>query len=76
MGQIKTYLAVVGAERDEHGAYLIRGGTVVTFMGLSGDDAEAVVSGTAEYSVGGGRWANLAAGLASTSYGSKVTVIA
>jgi len=75
MGQVKHYLAVVGAERDEHGAYLIRGGTVVTFMGLTGDTAEAVVSDAAEYSVGGGRWANLAAGLASTSYGMSVTVV-
>ena len=54
MGQVKHYLAVVGAERDEHGAYLIRGGTVVTFMGLTGDTAEAVVSDADRWARGAG----------------------
>jgi len=72
-GQLEHYLAVVGADRDEEGRFLIWG-RVVSFLGSTGENAEVVVDENAEYSVGGCR-ANLAGGLNSTSYGLKVKVI-
>ncbi len=75
MGQVLHYLATVRADRDENGSFLVRPhGSVSTFMDSKGDDAECVVSGSAEYRIGD-RWANLSAGLSSTSYGQSVRVI-
>ena len=54
---------------DEEGNFLIHGEPV--FRGLTG---ETLVPAGAEYSVGGKR-ANLAALLSSTSYGKSITVI-
>lgn len=74
--QMLHYLSTVGADRDEEGRFLVRPpGSVSSFMGMEGENAEVVVSGEACYRVGGERWCNLAAGLATTSYGLKVTVI-
>ena len=74
-GQMLHYLATVKADRDEVGSFFIRPhGSISTFMGLTGDDAECVVSGSAEYRLGD-RWSNLSAGLRTTSYGMPVQVI-
>ena len=62
-------LRVAGADQDEDGNFLIFGEPVIT--GLTGD---VVVPAEAEYSLGGKR-ANLASLLRSTSYGVSVTVI-
>jgi len=71
--QMMHYLAVVHADRDEGGRFIVRG-TISTYMGAG---EEAVIGGDAEYRVGGpeGRWCNLAAGLRGTSYGHGVLVI-
>lgn len=69
--QVLHYLGVVGADRDEHGAFLIAGEPVVSFMGAG---KEVVVSGETVY-FAGGKPCNLAAGLKSTSYGMGVVVI-
>jgi len=68
--QLEHYLATVGADRDEDGKFLLYHDGVRSFMG---GGQEMVVSGAVEYSVDGHR-SNLAAGLASTSYGMKVAV--
>jgi formylmethanofuran dehydrogenase subunit C len=73
MRQLLYYLEVIGADRDESGKFLVRG-SVCSFLGLGGEDAEVVVGGDAEYFVGGAA-KNLAAGLRSTSYGLGVRVI-
>jgi hypothetical protein len=68
--EVLSVLHTVGADRDEEGNFLIYGEPVIT--GLDGDN---VVSAGVEYSVGGKR-ANLAAMLNSTSYGLRnITVI-
>ena len=67
--QLLYVLGLAGADRDEKGNFLIYGEPVI--KGLT---ADVVVSAGAEYAVGGKR-ANLAALLASTSYGTRVTVI-
>ena len=67
--QVLYVLSTVQADRDEEGNFLIHGEPV--FRGLTG---ETLVPAGAEYSVGG-RKANLAALLSSTSYGKKITVI-
>jgi len=72
-GQLLHYLGVVGADRDDEGRFLVRG-KIATFMGMGGDDAECVVAENAEYQAGG-QWFSLPAGLATTSYGTKVKVI-
>jgi hypothetical protein len=67
MRELLHYLSVVGADRDDAGNFLVRG-SICSFLGLGGEDAEVVVGGDAEYFVGGAA-RNLAAGLRSTSYG-------
>jgi hypothetical protein len=67
--QVLHVLGIAGADRDEEGNFLIFGEPVIS--GLTGD---MVVPAGSEYAVGGKR-ANLAALLASTSYGTRVTVI-
>lgn len=69
-GQVEHYLAMVGADRDEQGRFLV-GGSVVVGMG-----GEEVVLGNDAYYLAGGQKCNLAAGLRSTSYGVAVAVIA
>jgi hypothetical protein len=71
--EVLQYLSVVGADRDEGGNFLVRG-SICSFLGMTGEDAEVVVAGDAEYFVGGAA-KNLAAGLRSTSYGMGVCVI-
>jgi hypothetical protein len=76
MGQVLHYLAVVKADRDKEGQFVITGpmnSEPVTFMGLGGPDAECIIPGDVDYLVGG-RACNLAAGLRSTSYGFGVKV--
>ncbi len=73
MRQLLYYLSVVGCDRDPDGKYHVAG-NITTFMGASGDDAEVCVGEDAVYFCGG-KPKNLAAGLAGTSYGMKVTVI-
>lgn len=63
-------LAVVGADKDAQGNYLIAGEPVISGL----DPEEVVVPAGAQYAVAG-KWHNLAALLRSTSYGSSVTVI-
>lgn len=70
--ELDYYLSVVGADRDEEGKFLIRG-SIVSFMGIEGENAEIVVSDETEYFVGG-RGCNLSSGLGSTSYGMRVKV--
>ena len=69
--QLRHALDVVGADQDTDGKFKIYGEQVVSFMGL-GD--ELVVSDHIQYSINGQR-ASLAGLLATTSYGSQVTVI-
>jgi hypothetical protein len=67
--QLLYVLRLAGADTDADGKFLIYGEPVIT--GLTG---EVVVPAGADYSVQGRR-AKLAALLASTSYGLKITVI-
>ena len=64
-----SYLSVVGADRDTEGKFLIYGAPV----SVGFDGTELVVPAETEYSVAGRR-CNLAAGLATTSYGMSVRV--
>lgn len=74
-GQVTHYLSVIGADRDEQGRFIIVNGGAYTFLGLVGDREEILIDGNACYLING-QPANLAAGLATTSYGMKVQVIA
>lgn len=71
--QLLHYLRIVGADRDEEGKFLVAG-SIVTFMGIGGEDADVVVGGDAVYFMQG-QPCNLAAGLKTTSYGMGVIVI-
>jgi hypothetical protein len=73
--QVLHYLRVVGADRDEQGRFIITTGGVFAFLGDTSEAADAVVDSEACYLVGG-KPVNLAAGLGTTSYGMRVTVIA
>lgn len=76
MSQVKHYLRTVNADRDKEGNFLITGMEVLSFMGIDeGDRTEVIVPSTCSY-LSGGRECNLAAGLATTSYGMNVWVIA
>lgn len=72
LGQLKFVLSAVRADQDESGAYYVRG-SISTFMGLTGDDAECVVSGQAEYRADG-KWYRIAPAMRATSYGVGVLV--
>lgn len=75
MRHVLHYLRTVGADQDEEGNFLIGGPGVMSFMGMSGENAEVVVPAETVYFVNG-RQAPLAAGLNATSYGLRgVTVI-
>ena len=69
--QVLNYLQVVGADRDANGNFKIYGEKVITGL----DPNEIVIPAETEYSVNGHR-KNLPAGLASTSHGVPVIVIA
>lgn len=73
--QVLHFLRTVGADRDEGGAFVLRGpdGGPSTFMGDTAPDADCVIPASVEYRAGG-RWCNLAAGLLGTSYGLGVVV--
>jgi hypothetical protein len=71
--QLTYFLSIVGADKDEDGRYLIGNGSVTSFMGVGGENADVVVDGEAVYFVDG-RQCNLAAGLRGTSYGMGVKV--
>jgi len=73
MSQVKHYLRTVGADQDNDGKFLIRG-DVVTFLGLSGDNAETVVGPNTVY-FRNGQASSLVFGLRSTSYGTVTHVI-
>jgi hypothetical protein len=73
LGQLKSVLRTFKGDTDEEGAYLVRGG-ITTFMGQTGDDAECVVSGGAEFRCGG-KWFNVATALRQTSYGVGIMVL-
>jgi hypothetical protein len=75
MRELLYYLSVVGCDRDPgpNGRYHVDG-NITTFMGATGENAEVCVGADAVYYVGG-QPKNLAAGLSSTSYGLKVTVL-
>lgn len=75
MRQLLYYLEVVGCDRDPGNGNFHVDGSIVTFLGMTGEDAEVVVGADAVYYVKG-QPKNLAAGLRSTSYGLGVTVIA
>lgn len=68
--QVLFYLDTVGADKDADGSFLITGAPIT--IGL--DPEEAVIPDETCYLVGGQRKA-LAAGLCSTSYGTKVKVL-
>ena len=72
--QVLHYLGVVGADRDEEGKFIVSGG-LYSFLGMAGENAEVVIDSEAKYYING-RPCGLAAGMRSTSYGVKVTVIA
>ena len=74
-GQIRYYLEIVGADRDEEGRFIIVDGGAYTFLGLHGDREDIVIDGNACY-LKNGHKCGLAAGLGSTSYGMRVNVIA
>jgi hypothetical protein len=74
-GQILHFLRVVGADQDSEGRFIITGEGVISFMGMGGEDAECIVPAATCYRKGG-RDIPLAAGLAGTSYGLGITVIA
>ena len=69
--QLLYYLSVVGADKDADGKFLIAGEPLVSFLGMN--EEYVVPAGTVYYV--DGHPCNLAAGLASTSYGVKVKVI-
>jgi hypothetical protein len=74
--QVMYYLSTVGADRDEHGNYLLvsvdeTGDGPSSFMGMG---EELVIPGGVAYLVNG-RPVRLAAGLRSTSYGLGVQVV-
>jgi hypothetical protein len=73
MRQLTYYLSVVNCDRDEHGKFCVDG-SITTFMGMDGENAEVVVGGDAVYYVDR-KPKNLAAGLKGTSYGMGVKVI-
>ena len=65
--QLLWTLEVVGADRDEHGNFLVRG-TIASFMGMTSENTDVVVGADAQYCKGD-QWAGLAGLLNSTSYG-------
>jgi hypothetical protein len=69
------FLQVVGADRDEHGRFIIVDGGAFAFLGIEADDNDIVVDEYACYLIGGQR-CGLASGLGQTSYGMRVNVIA
>jgi|CXWL01.1.fsa_nt_gi hypothetical protein len=74
--QVLHYLRTVRADRGPDGAFLLVGPDgkgPTTFMGDRSETADIVIPAEVNYLVGG-RPANLAAGLASTSYGFSVVV--
>jgi len=71
--EVKHALTTVGADKDENGLFLVTG-TLATFLGLSGDDAEIVIGADAKYYVNG-EPCSLVALMRSTSYGLGITVI-
>jgi len=73
--QVLYYLQVVGADKDEHGRFVIVDGGCFAFLGIEADDNDMVVDGNACYLMGGQK-VGLAAGLGQTSYGRRVNVIA
>jgi hypothetical protein len=72
--QMLHFLRVVGADRDKETGRFLVAGSIVSFLGLTGEDAEIVVGADAKYFIDG-QPCGLAAGLHSTSYGMKVQVI-
>jgi hypothetical protein len=76
MSQVKHYLRTVGADRDPEGNFYVTGIGVQSFMGIDeGDRTEVVIPSDCSY-LSAGRECSLAAGLATTSYGMNVYVIA
>jgi hypothetical protein len=73
--QVAYYLSVVGADRDEQGRFLIVSGGIYSLLGDTREDSDAVIDSETCYLIGG-KPVNLAAGLGTTSYGMRVTVIA
>lgn len=73
MSQMLHYLRTVGADHDDDGRFLISG-DVVTFLGMGGENAETVVGPETLYYIAGHAY-GLAAGLGTTSYGSRPYVI-
>lgn len=69
--QLKNFLDVAGADRDEEGRFKV-GGSITSFMG-AGDE---YVVGDDAYYLSGGQKCSLAGGLRTTSYGLSITVIA
>lgn len=70
MGELRHVhhvLATIGADQDEAGQFYVRG-QIVSFLGLSGPDAEMVIGPDAQYRIAG-EWVGLAAALNATSYG-------
>ena len=73
MSNVLHYLHVVSADRDDDGQFLVHG-DIVTFLGMSGENAETLVGSNATYFVDGYP-APLAAGLRTTSYGTAAHII-
>jgi len=71
---MKYALSVVGADQDKDGKYIVSGG-IVTFLGMTDDQAEVVIDETATY-YRNGQPCSIAGLLNSTSYGVRnITVI-
>jgi hypothetical protein len=67
MSHVLHVLRVVGADTDEQGQFLVRG-TIATFMGLAGENADVVVGPDAQYRYRD-QWCGLASAMNATSYG-------
>lgn len=72
--QVKHYLKIVGADRDDQGRFLVSEPGVASFLGMAGDDVDVVISTDVKFYVRGHE-RGLASGLRSTSYGLGVYVI-
>jgi hypothetical protein len=72
--QLVYTLRIMGADQDETGRVKIFGDAPISFMGMTGENAEVVVSAACECTIDGRRQ-SVAYLMAQTSYGSAVTVI-
>jgi hypothetical protein len=73
--QLRYYLEVMDADRDEQGRFILTDGGAFAFLGIEEDDNDVVIDGKTCFLLRGHK-CNLAIGLGQTSYGHRVNVIA